>query len=260
MKRATLVLVSAVVGSILSFYPSTVGAQANRPGKHAAPTITEVALHYVTSDGQKRILRIDPGHVDLMFFDDASRNTYFQGLGTPALPAQNVSIAELLNTRRPFFRDSMQDTASHGGFAGSVTFRANSQWYRLGNVAQPQALVLYYQSPDASEFYSLTLPLRSSMLPPNASADSTVDVAFWNMDALNAYRAGMIGAVNATQLINPAIALLNGQYKVPVVRNDTIFTAAKWMPRRITQPGAFRSTDSEICYHFENCQWVCTGN
>jgi hypothetical protein len=224
-------------------------ANAEPQPSDSALTITEVALHYSTTTGTNRVLRMDPGHVQLIFFDDASRQTYAKGLGNSLTLPEAIMVSALVNENKSIFHDadiSIQDA----GFAGSVTLLVGDRWLRLSDVVRSHALVLRYQSTDAADnkvkFYELSLPLD------NAEGSRKVDVVFWDMQACNAYRRGMALAgrtVNAPRLSYP-----NGIYKQVVEEH----TRALYMPVPIEAKGLFGSVTSELCYHFENCQWTCT--
>ena len=81
MKRATLVLVSAVLGCSTT-HPSSSSLQTTQSDRSFTTVVTQVALHYLSKDNSWKILQIDPGHMDLMFFDDHPRETFALGLQT----------------------------------------------------------------------------------------------------------------------------------------------------------------------------------
>lgn len=257
MIKAWLAVVWAAVGCAST---TATDNSSREGGRTASLVITEVDLHYTATDNVNRILRMDPARVDLVFFEDSARNTYFAGLRTQPPAEDTVLVTDLISspaTREFFQTDTRPAGATVRGFPGSVTVRVNDGWYRIRDVAVVQELVIYYQSPDARRKYQLKLPLRPSTID-GAFEDFGADVVFWNREAMIAYRRGLHLMDKAVS--NPAIARLDGRYIIPLVRSDTIFEDVLHRPERSAESGRFEKMAGELCYHFENCQWVCSGN
>lgn len=239
-------------------------------------TLNEVSIFY-RDDNQPYELILDPGEVRVVLWDPRAITRF------PGAPSGPGSLNHDMNA--PLHITPSNETHAFGVKTHVKFQRRDGSWDGFHNEVVVTHLVARYRGKEGTQSYELPLAVTSSLGKHQATVERTlsqnpdfdaylesvgtgyftetqisngIDVLFWDDEACEAYRREFIKSdvLNRHRLFKPDGAAHSKQLDdVEVLYKTTLF-----MPKPLTRELTFHTVTCKLCYHYESCQWVCTGD